>query len=75
MTYYTNVGPRSGPLLSRAGYCAIGVLPFRESPTLIGVALAVGQDEDGLALWRLTIDTIELPVLYVVIDREFRPVG
>jgi hypothetical protein len=73
MAYYAKFGPDSGPLRSRAGYCGIGVLQSRESHTLIGVALAAGQDQNGLALWRLTIDTIDLPGLYVVVDREFRP--
>ncbi len=75
MTYYTNVGPLSGPLLSRAGYCGIGVFPARENHTPIGVAVIVGPDEDGRSLWRLTIDHVELPGLFVVIDREFRPAG
>jgi hypothetical protein len=75
MAYYTNVGPLSGPLVSRAGYFAIVVLPARQSRTPIGQALAAGQDNDGLALWRLTVETIELPGLWVVVDREFRHTG
>jgi hypothetical protein len=75
MTYYTNVGPLSGPLTSRAGYFAIGVFQARETRTPIGVALVAGQREDGLALWRLAIDEVDLPGLYVVINREFWPAG
>jgi hypothetical protein len=44
-----------------------------QAHTPIGTALVAGQDQNGLAPWRLTIDTIELPGLYLVIDREFRP--
>jgi hypothetical protein len=73
MVYYTNVGPLSGPLLSSAGYIAIGVLPARQAQTPIGTALVAGRDEDGRALWRLTIDPIELAGLWVVVDRGFRP--
>jgi hypothetical protein len=73
MAYYTNVGPLSGPLLSSAGYFAIGVLQARQVHTPIGTALVAGQDQAGLALWRLTIDQVELPGLWVVVDREFRP--
>jgi hypothetical protein len=73
MAYYTNVGPQSGPLLSSAGYFAIGVVQARQAHTAIGTALVAGKDENGLALWRLTIDTIDLPGLWVVVDREFRP--
>ncbi len=75
MAYFTNVGPLSGPLLSGAGYFAIGVLTSRKVFTPVGVALVAGNNEDGLALWRLSIDTLELPGLWVVIDREFRPAG
>ncbi len=73
MAYYTNVGPLPGPLLVSAGYFAIGVLQARQAYTPIGMALVAGQDENGLALWRLTIDTFELPGFWVVVDREFRP--
>jgi hypothetical protein len=75
MAYCTNVGPRSGPLRLAAGYCAVSVFLERVTRTPIGEALAVGEDEDGLALWRLTVGEIELPGLFVAIDREFRPVG
>jgi hypothetical protein len=73
MAYYANFGPVSGPLLSRAGYHAVRILPDRGTHVPIGVALAEGQDQDGRALWQLTVDTVELPGLFVVIDREFRP--
>jgi hypothetical protein len=39
------------------------------------MALVAGQDQNGLALWRLTVDAIELLGLHVVIDRQFRPAG
>jgi hypothetical protein len=73
MAYYANFGPVSGRLRSATGYYAIGVLPARGARTPIGVALAVGRDRDGRALWELTIDTVELPGFYLVIDRRFRP--
>jgi len=73
MAYYTNVGPLSGPLHSRAGYLAIGVLQARKANTTIGTAVMAGKDDGGLALWRLTVDTFDLPGLWVVVDREFRP--
>jgi hypothetical protein len=75
MAYYTNVGPPSGPLLSRAGYFAIAVLHARQAYAPIGTALTDGPDEDGLALWRLTINEAEVPGLWIVLDREFRPAG
>jgi hypothetical protein len=75
MTCYASAGPLAGPLLARASYCGIGVYQSREDPTLIGTALAAGQREDGLALWRVTIGEIELPGLFVVIHRSFWPAG
>lgn len=74
MAYFANSGPFTGPLRSASGYYAIGVLQARETRTPIGVALAAGQDPNGQALWRLSIETIDLPGLYVVIDRQFRPI-
>jgi hypothetical protein len=75
MPYYTNVGPLTRPLLYSAGHLAIRVLRCREGRTPIGEALVEGRDRDGLALWRLTVDALKLPGVYVVIDREFRPAG
>jgi hypothetical protein len=37
----------------------------------IGMALRVGRDDTGCALWALTIDGEDLPGRWVVIDREF----
>ena len=73
MAYHTNVGPLSGPLRNKHGYIAIGVFQARETHSPIGMALADGQGEDGLILWRLTINEAELPGRWVVVDREFRP--
>jgi hypothetical protein len=75
MALYTDVGPLSGPRLSGTGYLAIRVLHARRAPTPIGAALRAGQGRgaEGRVLWRLTIDTIELPGFWVVVDRAFRP--
>jgi hypothetical protein len=47
MAYYTNSGPLSGPLLSRAGYFAIEVLPGREVRAPIGVSAWVRTTSTG----------------------------
>lgn len=75
MAYYANMGPDAGPLRARAGYFAIGVVPARQIRSPIGLAVADGQSDDGLTRWRLTIHEAELPGLWIVIDREFRPAG
>jgi hypothetical protein len=68
--------PGTGPDGDVAGDSlpAIGVM---ESPTdhaPIGTALGAGQDDDGRALWRLTVHGGELPGRWIVIDRRFVPV-
>jgi hypothetical protein len=73
MPYMTDVGPDSGPILYGTMPTAIAVLAARDDPTQVGVALAAGRRADGLQLWRVTIDRVELPGLFIVVDREFRP--
>ncbi len=74
MTYYTNVGPPSGPLCSKHGYLAIRVFGADPVPEAIGVALAEGQDENGVTLWRLSIGEAEMPGTWIVLDRVFWPI-
>jgi len=49
--YFANAGPSRGPLLSGAAPGAIGVLEALDQPMPIGMALAVGRDAAGLAVW------------------------
>jgi hypothetical protein len=74
LLYFAGIGPRYGPLPHEAGFFAIPILGAREDRNPIGEAVLAGHDDNGLALWRLTIDGIELSGLCVVIDREFWPV-
>jgi hypothetical protein len=73
MAYYTNVGPKSGPILHRDGHDAIGVLQARDNHTPIGMALGTGWDDEGRLLYRLILYGAEVPGRWVVVDREFRP--
>jgi hypothetical protein len=74
--FFTNVGPKRGPFLHRdVGGAAIGVLESRANNMPIGMALGARWDPDGIALWRLTVRGEDLPGLWVVVDREFRPAG
>ena len=36
----------------------------------VGVALPVGGDADGVAIWRIFIGLTELPGRWIVVDRE-----
>jgi hypothetical protein len=74
MRYFTSFGPQSGALLYSAALGAIGVLEALDKPMPIGMALCVGRDDAGRALWALSIDGEDLPSRWVVVDRQFRPV-
>jgi hypothetical protein len=71
--YFANAGPVRGPLRYGATPEAIGVLEALDKPMPIGMALAVGVDATGRAVWALTIDGDDLPGRWVVVDREFQP--
>ena len=73
MRYFTNVGQDRGPLLHGTVPGAIGVIEDPDKPMPIGMALRVGRDDAGRALWTLSIDGEDLPGRWVVIDREFQP--
>lgn len=74
MAYFTNVGPESGALKYHAAPGAIDVLKSRGGGTRVGTALSVGHDASDVTYWRLTVHGAELPGLFTVVDREFRPV-
>jgi hypothetical protein len=62
-----------GSVFYRALPGSIGVL---ESPTNhlpVGIAMAGGWTEDGLAVWQLTVQGVAVPGRWVIVDREFRP--
>ena len=73
MRYFANVGPDRGPLLYSTVPGAIGVLEALDKPMPIGMALRVGRDDAGRALWALTVAGDDLPGRWVVVDREFHP--
>jgi hypothetical protein len=52
---------------------AIRVLEDLDRPIGIGLALRVGVDAAGSALWELVIDDVLVPGRWVVVDREFQP--
>ena len=71
--YHADAGPFRGLLRYRGVPGAIGILEALESPMPVGMALCVGWDPAGLAVWTLTVHGDELPGRWLVIDREFRP--
>jgi hypothetical protein len=73
MSYHANVGPAQGPLLHRDAPGVIGVLEALDKPMPIGMALCVGWGPGRVAMWKLSVHGVDVPDLWVVIDREFVP--
>jgi hypothetical protein len=72
--YFSNTGPNIGPYLYHNAPAAIDVLALPGGPMPIGRARPATWVDASVALWKLTIRGAELPGLWVVVDREFRPV-
>jgi hypothetical protein len=75
MRYYANVGPDRGPVLRGTVPVTIDVLEAPDKPMPIGQALCIGRDDAGIAVWRLVVHDAMVPGRWLVVDREFRPVG
>ena len=73
MRYFSNVCLDRGPIVYDTVTGAIGVLEALDKSMPIGMALCVGRDDVGRALWTLSIDGEDLPGRWVVVDREFQP--
>ena len=71
--FSANTGPARGPLRYGEVPGAVGVLEAVDEPMPVGMALCVGWNPAGLALWTLTLHGDELPGRWLVVDREFRP--
>jgi hypothetical protein len=72
--YFARIGPDRGAVR----YCIAGdtasVLDCPRSRP-IGAAVCVGCNRRGPSLWRLTVHGAELPQLFIIVDRKFRPVN
>ncbi len=77
MVYFTNAGPRSGRFRFGAMPGAIGVMNAPDSHGQIGTAKCVGASTSGdrAALWKVYVGGVEQPGLWIVVDREFRPLN
>ena len=73
MRYFANAGPDRGPIVYGTTPDAIGVIEDLEKPIPVGMALCVGVDAAGLAVWELVVHDALVPERWVVIDREFHP--
>ena len=73
MPYFANIKQR-GPMKYRDVPGSIGVLESMDNPMPIGQANCMTWDENGLAVWELSIAGQPIEGRWVIIDREFRPV-
>ena len=71
MAFHTNAGPAYGALCFRAGSGALDATKRITSVVLFGAATEIVWPQGGGSLWRPTVHGVELPGLYVVIDRDF----
>jgi hypothetical protein len=71
MTYFTDVGPRSGPILWRDSFGPIEVFRAPHDRPAIGQATPVGRTEGGIALWELTVGGARVLGRWLVLGRQF----
>jgi hypothetical protein len=71
--YYANIR-QTGPVKYRDVIGSIGVHEAPDKFMPIGEAHCKTWDENGLAVWVLTIGGQPIEGRWVIIDREFRPV-
>ena len=72
MPYYANLSV-NGPVKYRRVIGSIAVLEAPNNHSPIGMAKCTTWDENGLAVFVLTVHGKELPGRWVIIDREFKP--
>ena len=68
--YYANL-TINGPVKYRNVVGPIGVLGAIDNHSLIGMARCTTWDDNGLAVFVLTVHGEELPGRWVIIDRQF----
>jgi hypothetical protein len=71
MPYFTNAGPKSGPILWRDGDGAIDVFRDPDDRTPIGTAQPVGGTEGGIVIWDIFIRGAAVPGRWIVLGRQF----
>lgn len=70
--YFTSYGP-TGPMKWRDVPGSMGVLPARDVHMPIGQADCLGPDDQGNAVFVLTINGVRLDGRWLLVNREFVP--
>jgi hypothetical protein len=71
--YFTDAGPKSGPIFRGDGCAAIDVARDPDDDTPIGTARPVGCTEAGIVIWDTFIMEVVMPGRWIVLGREFVP--
>ena len=73
--FFTDAGPRSGPILWNPDLRPIDVRAAPDAGTTVGSATPVGAtDGGGIAIWDITFRGGAGPAgRWIVVGREFRP--
>jgi hypothetical protein len=72
MPYFANISQR-GPVKYRDVPGSISVLEAPDHPMPIGQVSCKTWDENGLAVWTLSIGGNPIEGRWVIVDQEFRP--
>ena len=72
MEYFTNYGP-VGRMKYRDVPGSLGVLTARDQPMPVGQADCLGPDENGNAVFVLTVGKVKLKGRWWLVNREFIP--
>ena len=73
MRYFSNVCLDRGPIVYDTVTGAIGVLEALDQPLPLGLAMCIGRDAAGCALWGLVVHDEVVPGRWMVVDRQFHP--
>ena len=72
--YFTNISTKGKVRYGKFPF-AISVLESPDNYIPIGMADSVTWTDAGLAVWRLTIQEVEVPGWFVLVDGEFVKIG
>ena len=72
--YFSNISQR-GPVKYRDVPGSIGVLEARDTHMPIGEAHCKKWDENGLAVWVLSIGSQRIEGRWIVVDHRFEPIS
>jgi hypothetical protein len=72
--YFTNISTKGKVRYGKFPF-AISVLESPDKYIPIGIADSVSSTDAGLAVWRLTIQEVEVPGRFVIVDGEFAKIG